>query len=48
MRESFQETLRLAEGLGAVVEPCRLPHASHALSAYYLIAPAEASANLAR
>ena len=26
----------------------RLPHGPHALSAYYLIAPAEASANLAR
>ena len=25
------------------VEPCRLPHAPHALAAYYLIAPAEAS-----
>ncbi len=36
------------KGLGATVEPCRLPHAPHALSAYYLIAPAEASANLAR
>jgi aspartyl-tRNA(Asn)/glutamyl-tRNA(Gln) amidotransferase subunit A len=46
--ESFQAALRLAEGLGASVEPCRLPHAPHALSAYYLIAPAEASANLAR
>jgi aspartyl-tRNA(Asn)/glutamyl-tRNA(Gln) amidotransferase subunit A len=45
---SFEATLRLAEGLGASVEPCRLPHAQHALSAYYLIAPAEASANLAR
>ena len=48
VRESFEATLRLAEGLGAVIEPCRLPHAPHALSAYYLIAPAEASANLAR
>ena len=48
VRESFEATLRLAEGLGATVEPCRLPHAPHALSAYYLIAPAEASANLAR
>ncbi len=48
VRESFEQTLRLAEGLGATVEPCRLPHAPHALSAYYLIAPAEASANLAR
>ncbi|MBV9798494.1 MAG: Asp-tRNA(Asn)/Glu-tRNA(Gln) amidotransferase subunit GatA [Solirubrobacterales bacterium] len=48
VRESFEATLNLAEGLGASVEPCRLPHAPHALSAYYLIAPAEASANLAR
>jgi aspartyl-tRNA(Asn)/glutamyl-tRNA(Gln) amidotransferase subunit A len=48
VRESFEATLRVAEGLGAVVESCRLPHAPHALSAYYLIAPAEASANLAR
>ena len=48
VRERFEATLKLAEGLGATVEPCRLPHAPHALSAYYLIAPAEASANLAR
>jgi aspartyl-tRNA(Asn)/glutamyl-tRNA(Gln) amidotransferase subunit A len=48
VRESFEATLRLAEGLGAAVEPCRLPHAPHALAAYYLIAPAEASSNLAR
>ncbi len=46
--ERFEATLRHAEALGASVEPCRLPHAPHALSAYYLIAPAEASANLAR
>ena len=45
---NFDATLRLAEELGATVEPCQLPHASHALSAYYLIAPAEASSNLAR
>jgi aspartyl-tRNA(Asn)/glutamyl-tRNA(Gln) amidotransferase subunit A len=48
VQESFNATLALAEGLGATIEPCRLPHAPHALSAYYLIAPAEASANLAR
>jgi aspartyl-tRNA(Asn)/glutamyl-tRNA(Gln) amidotransferase subunit A len=48
VRESFERTLALAEGLGASIESCRLPHAPHALSAYYLIAPAEASANLAR
>jgi aspartyl-tRNA(Asn)/glutamyl-tRNA(Gln) amidotransferase subunit A len=48
VQERFEATLGLAEQLGAVVKPCRLPHAPHALSAYYLIAPAEASANLAR
>jgi aspartyl-tRNA(Asn)/glutamyl-tRNA(Gln) amidotransferase subunit A len=46
--ENFDRTLALAEELGATIETCRLPHAPHALSAYYLIAPAEASANLAR
>jgi aspartyl-tRNA(Asn)/glutamyl-tRNA(Gln) amidotransferase subunit A len=48
VRASFEAALELARELGAEVEPCRLPHAPHALSAYYLIAPAEASANLAR
>ena len=48
VRENFEATIKLAEGLGASIEPCRLPHAPQALSAYYLIAPAEASANLAR
>ena len=48
VRASFEATLRRAEELGARVEPCRLPHGPHALSAYYLIAPAEASANLSR
>ncbi|MEJ7797099.1 MAG: Asp-tRNA(Asn)/Glu-tRNA(Gln) amidotransferase subunit GatA [Solirubrobacteraceae bacterium] len=45
---SFNATLKLAEQLGASIESCRLPHAPHALSAYYVIAPAEASSNLAR
>ena len=45
---AFEATLDLARELGATVEPCRLPHAPHALAAYYLIAPAEASSNLAR
>jgi aspartyl-tRNA(Asn)/glutamyl-tRNA(Gln) amidotransferase subunit A len=46
--EQFQATLTLAEELGASVQNCRLPHAPHALSAYYVLAPAEASSNLAR
>jgi len=48
VREAFEATLALAEELGASVERCSLPHAPYALSAYYLIAPAEASSNLAR
>jgi aspartyl-tRNA(Asn)/glutamyl-tRNA(Gln) amidotransferase subunit A len=48
VRKLFNDTIALAERLGADVEACALPHAPHALSAYYLIAPAEASANLAR
>jgi aspartyl-tRNA(Asn)/glutamyl-tRNA(Gln) amidotransferase subunit A len=48
VREAFNATLALAEQLGASVEECSLPHAPHALSAYYLIAPAECSSNLAR
>ncbi|MGZ8603210.1 MAG: Asp-tRNA(Asn)/Glu-tRNA(Gln) amidotransferase subunit GatA [Actinomycetota bacterium] len=36
------------EGLGAVVGETSLPHTDYALSAYYLIAPSEASSNLAR
>ena len=48
VRESFERTLELARSLGASVETCRLPHAPYALSAYYIVAPAEASANLAR
>jgi aspartyl-tRNA(Asn)/glutamyl-tRNA(Gln) amidotransferase subunit A len=46
--KAFNETLDLARELGATVETTHLPHAPHALAAYYLIAPAEASSNLAR
>jgi aspartyl-tRNA(Asn)/glutamyl-tRNA(Gln) amidotransferase subunit A len=48
VRASFDASLELAEGLGASISEVDLPHAHHALPAYYLIAPAEASANLAR
>jgi aspartyl-tRNA(Asn)/glutamyl-tRNA(Gln) amidotransferase subunit A len=47
--EAFQKTLALARELGAEIETdVELPHAPHALSAYYILAPAEASSNLAR
>ncbi len=46
------EALKLAvyklEELGAVCEEVSLPHTEYALPAYYIIAPAEASSNLAR
>jgi aspartyl-tRNA(Asn)/glutamyl-tRNA(Gln) amidotransferase subunit A len=48
VHDAFTRTLELARELGATVESCRLPHAPHALAAYYLIAPAECSSNLAR
>ncbi|HEU4974078.1 MAG TPA: Asp-tRNA(Asn)/Glu-tRNA(Gln) amidotransferase subunit GatA [Baekduia sp.] len=44
----FEDTLKLAQELGATVERIPLPHADYGLSAYYVIAPAEASSNLAR
>jgi aspartyl-tRNA(Asn)/glutamyl-tRNA(Gln) amidotransferase subunit A len=44
----FENTLELIGRLGGAVEETVLPHAPHGVSAYYVIAPAEASSNLAR
>ena len=44
----FQETVALLESMGAKVTEVSCPHFTYALSAYYLIAPAEVSSNLAR
>jgi aspartyl-tRNA(Asn)/glutamyl-tRNA(Gln) amidotransferase subunit A len=46
--ERFREALALAAGLGAEISEVHLPHAPHALAAYYVLAPAECSSNLAR
>ena len=48
VREVFEETLTRIEELGGALEEVSLPHSPHGISAYYVIAPAEASANLAR
>ncbi len=45
---SFRAALEVAVSLGAEIEEIALPHAPHGLSAYYVLAPAEASSNLAR
>src|SRR5262244_1509537 len=44
----FNEAVELLESLGAKVTEVSCPHFSYALPAYYLIAPSEASSNLAR
>jgi aspartyl-tRNA(Asn)/glutamyl-tRNA(Gln) amidotransferase subunit A len=44
----FDATVTLIEELGGEVDECELPSASLGISAYYVLAPAEASANLAR
>jgi aspartyl-tRNA(Asn)/glutamyl-tRNA(Gln) amidotransferase subunit A len=46
--EAFRQALDRARELGAEVREVHLPHAPHALSAYYVLAPAECSSNLAR
>jgi aspartyl-tRNA(Asn)/glutamyl-tRNA(Gln) amidotransferase subunit A len=46
--DAFNAALANAEQLGAQIEQVSLPHAPHGLSAYYVLAPAEASSNLAR
>ncbi len=44
----LREALERLAGLGAEIVDVSLPHAGYALPAYYLIAPSEASSNLAR
>ncbi|SEM91990.1 Asp-tRNA(Asn)/Glu-tRNA(Gln) amidotransferase subunit GatA [Lihuaxuella thermophila] len=48
VRERVKEALLKLEQMGAVVEEVSLTHADYAVATYYLIAPAEASSNLAR
>ncbi len=48
VKEAVERTLMSLEDQGATVVDVSLPHTGYALSTYYLIAPAEASSNLAR
>lgn len=45
---SVRAAVKLCESLGAEIEEVSLPHTEYAVSDYYVIATAEASANLAR
>lgn len=46
--EAVREATRHLEALGAEVREVQLPNLDYGLAAYYIIAPAEASSNLAR
>lgn len=48
IKDSVMAAVRLFEKNGMEIEEISLPHASHAISSYYLVATAEASSNLAR
>lgn len=48
VKKVLEEALATYRDLGAIVEECSLPHTEYAMPAYYLIATAEASSNLAR
>jgi len=45
---AVKTALTKLEDMGCVVEEVSLPHAEYCVAAYYIIAPAEASSNLAR
>jgi len=48
VRESVEAAIAHCEGLGAELVEVSLPHTEYAVGVYYIIATAEASANLAR
>jgi aspartyl-tRNA(Asn)/glutamyl-tRNA(Gln) amidotransferase subunit A len=48
VRSILDAALRNAASLGCEIEDVSLPHTPHAVADYYIIAPAEASSNLAR
>ena len=48
VEHTVREALKAYERLGATLVDVSLPHTKYALATYYLLAPAEASSNLAR
>ncbi|MEO5345665.1 MAG: Asp-tRNA(Asn)/Glu-tRNA(Gln) amidotransferase subunit GatA [Magnetococcus sp. YQC-9] len=47
-RAAIEAAIEIYRGLGATIVPISLPMTGHAIPTYYIIAPAEASSNLAR
>ncbi len=48
IRQSIQEAINVYRSLGATIVDISMPHAEYAIPTYYIIAPCEASSNLAR
>jgi aspartyl-tRNA(Asn)/glutamyl-tRNA(Gln) amidotransferase subunit A len=48
VEQAVRRAIAAFESLGAIIVPVSMPHTKYARPVYYLIAPAEASANLAR
>ncbi len=48
VEKAVRDAVKLIEGQGAKVREVSLPHTEYAVAAYYIIAPSEASSNLAR
>jgi aspartyl-tRNA(Asn)/glutamyl-tRNA(Gln) amidotransferase subunit A len=48
IRAAVDKALKVLEGMGATIVEISLPHTELAIAVYYILAPAEASSNLAR
>ena len=48
VKEKIEKAIKNFEKIGAKIEEINLPHTKYALAVYYIIVPAEVSANLAR
>jgi aspartyl-tRNA(Asn)/glutamyl-tRNA(Gln) amidotransferase subunit A len=48
IKQAWNDALTILQSNGATIIPISLPNTRHALSAYYILAPAEAASNLAK
>ena len=48
IEKAVNEAVKVIEGLGANIKEVSLPHTEYGVACYYIIAPSEASSNLAR
>jgi len=48
VEQAVRQAIKVVEGLGAEIVEVSLPHTKYCLAVYYIVAPAEASSNLAR